>query len=116
MGTVGRGEVVRLALNCSRLRAWSSCSGSTQTRERGGHAGDQCFGLLGRQVAASQLGGAKVLVLVGAVDEHDGGDLVRVEGGEDLGDHATIGVADDHVGVGHGGGVEQRGELVRHPR
>ena len=53
---------------------------------------------------------------MGAVDEDDAGDLVGVGGGEELGHHAAVGVADDHVGVGHGGGIEQGGEFVRHPR
>lgn len=52
---------------------------------------------------------------MGAVDEDDAGDLVGVGCGEELGDHATVGVADEHVGVGHGSGREQRGELVGHP-
>ena len=115
MGTAGRGEVVRLARSWSRLRVWSNCSGSTRRGSDGGHAGDQGIGLGRWELAAGEVGGASVLVLVGAVDEDDAGDLVGVGCGEELGDHAAVGVADDHVGVGHGGGIEERGEFVGHP-
>ena len=81
----------------------------------GGHAGDERFGLLGWELATGQFGGAEVLVLVSAVDEDDAGDLVGVGCGEQLGDHAAVGVADDHVGVWHGGGRQQGGEFVGHP-
>ncbi len=89
--------------------------GVDEARRHGGHAGDQRLGFLGWKLAAGQFGRAEVLVLVSAVDEDDAGDPVWVGCCEELGHHAAVGVADDHVGVGHGGGLEQRGELVRHP-
>ena len=88
--------------------------GVDEAGRHGGHRGDHCLGLVGGELAAQQFGGAQVLVLGGAVDEDDAGDQVGVGGGEQLGDHATVGVADHHVRPGDGGCVEERCELVGH--
>ena len=46
------------------------------TRWHGCHAGDKGLGLIGRELTAHELGGATVLILVGAVDEDYAGDPV----------------------------------------
>ena len=113
IGTVGSGVVVRLA---RRLAAGGVVElfGVDEARGHGGYRGDHCLGLVGGELAAKQFGGAPVLVFGGAVDEDDAGDLVGVGGGEQLGDHATVGVADHHVRCGDGGCVEECCELVGH--
>ena len=115
MGTDGRGDGGPAGPQLVAADGVVELFGVDEARKRGGHAGDQRIGFLGCQLAAGQVGGASVLVLVGAVNEDDAGDLVSVGCGEELGDHAAVGVADDQVGVGHGGGLEQGGELVGHP-
>ena len=89
--------------------------GVEYTWRHGCHASDEGLGLIGRKLAAHELAGATVLILVGAVDQDDAGDLVRVGTGKELSDHAAVGVADDHVRSGYGGGVEQGRELCGHP-